>query len=553
MFTGIISWVYKITVSGHTVIVYATIDFCKLVKIGDSVAINGICLTVTEILENKLVFHITEETISKTNIFQSSESESDRMANVELAVKYGDHLGGHLILGHVHTTGNIISLDENGNLWIEIPESFLNCIKYKGSIAINGVSLTIAEIIDNKIRIALIPETIKRTIPMKEGDIVNVEFDTSFINDIQDTDFMTMAIEEGEKGRSTAPPNPWVGCVIVKDGKEISRGYHHRAGEPHAEINAIDNAKGKNLEGSTMYVTLEPCCMFPGKRTGACVDRIIQERISTVIIGTRDPNPHVMNKGAEILEKAGIRVLFQEDINKKIYDNVCFSLRQYIHYRKTGIPYITAKIALTIDNCYATSSNSDRWITHAGSREELYKIWNESQAIIIGAGTVETDTPELNQNDSKSLNNNNDSNDDHDHQNNFKKIIIDGDCLQNLDQKIFSDDMTYVVTSNPDKWEGIDVKLIYVTDTYDIKDVIENISKELPDVMQCIVEGGGILHRSFFEEKFVNELLIFRGPKIYGDEGIKWSMPYMNNIHLYETKLINYNGSNNVLERYIVL
>jgi 3,4-dihydroxy 2-butanone 4-phosphate synthase/GTP cyclohydrolase II len=541
MFTGIISHIFKIEIVESTVILHGGVNFCQLIKIGDSVSVNGICLTVIKIDLDKCYFHITEETISKTNISDFSE----RLANVELAVKYGEHLGGHLILGHIHTTGLVLSLEENGNLWISIPSS--NSVIYKGSIAINGVSLTIAEICENKIRIALIPETIKRTAVLKEGDRVNIEFDSC---SIPKKDPMRIAIDEGEKGKSSAPPNPWVGCVIIKNGKEIGRGYHQKVGEPHAEINAINNAT-ESVENSTLYTTLEPCCYFPGKRTGACVDRIIKEKISKVIIGVKDPNPSVCGKGVTILKEAGIIVLFQEDLDKTIYDEVCHSLREYIHFRKTGLPYITAKIALTVDNCYR--HDFYKWITHAGSREELYKIWTGSQAIILGPNTVQIDNPELTINDSNSLlldNRENVYNFNFNFNFNFKKIIIDGDCLTRLDSKILVDKNTYVVTSNPIKWKGVTDRLIEVKSTYDMESVIRNIHEKFNgSIINCLVEGGGIIHKSLFQENLVDELIIFRSPKIYGKEGYVWNIPPVK-LHLHETKILSYNGENNIMERY---
>jgi 3,4-dihydroxy 2-butanone 4-phosphate synthase/GTP cyclohydrolase II len=536
MFTGIVSHVWKIKVNQNLVILYVTQEFSQLVKLGDSVCVNGICLTVIKIETDKLIFHITEETINKTNLKYIKES----LANVELAVKYGDHLGGHLILGHIHTTGKVLSLEENGNLWIYIDTLKDFSVNYKGSIAINGVSLTVAEVIENKIRIALIPETIKRTIPLKEGDIVNVEFD-SF--SIPKKDPMRIAIEEGKKGRKTAPPNPWVGCVIFKNGKEISRGYHESPGKPHAEINAIEKAK-ESLEGSTLYVTLEPCCLFPGKRTPSCAERIVQEKISKVVIGVLDPNPKVKGKGVEILKNAGITVLLQEDLDKEIYEEVKFNLREYIYYKEKNIPYITAKIALTLDNSYF--SHSERWITHGKSREELYNLWEESQAIILGARTVEKDLPRLTIKDSQLL-----SDKYIDKKFNFKKIIIDGTCLKNLDQEIFSDELTYVVTSNPEKWQQKKVKLIQVKDTYNIEKVIQNIHKTLPDVLHCLVEGGGILHKYFFNSGYVNELTIFRSEKVFGKNGYTWDIPPIE-LTLKEIKTIRQNEETNIFERYIV-
>ena len=541
MFTGIISWVYRLTIVRQNITLYTDEQFCQLVQLGDSVCVNGVCLTVVSVnpIDSTCLFHITEETISKTNFVDCE----NKLVNVELAVRYGEHLGGHLILGHVHTTGTVLSLEENGNLWIYISD--ISPINYKGSIAINGISLTIAEISTDKVRIALIPETVKRTAPMKEGDVVNIEFD-NFSTPAKEP--MRIAIEEGEKGRITAPPNPWVGCVITKNGKIIGKGYHEKPGKSHAEINAINAINSKeNIEGAIIYVTLEPCCSFPGKRTGPCVDRIIKEKISKVVIGVKDPNPLVSGKGVEILRKSGITVLFQEDLDKTIYEEVCFSLRQYLHHKKTGLPYVTAKIALTVDNCYR--SDSQKWITHAGSREELYKLWASSQVIILGPRTVQKDNPELNTNDTNHLDNNTSENNT---RFNFKKVVIDGNCLTHLDSKIFKDPNTYIVTSNPEKWEEMDTKLILVKDTYDMEMVIRKINDKFDGIMHCLVEGGGLIHKSLFRENLVNELIIFRGSKIYGDDGYHWNIP-PTKVHLYETKTLTYNNENNVMERYQIV
>jgi diaminohydroxyphosphoribosylaminopyrimidine deaminase/5-amino-6-(5-phosphoribosylamino)uracil reductase len=126
---------------------------------------------------------------------------------------------------------------------------------------------------------------------------------------------MRLAIQQGENGRTTAPPNPWVGCVIVKNNEEISAGYHKKAGTAHAEIVAI-NSSAVSVSDATMYVTLEPCCHYG--RTGPCTDVLIREQIKRVVIGVLDPDERVSGKGIKQLKEAGIQIDFIEDIDKRI-------------------------------------------------------------------------------------------------------------------------------------------------------------------------------------------------------------------------------------------
>lgn len=536
MFTGLIKWIFEITVDIYMKIVtlYVNEDFCNKIKLGDSVCINGICLTITEIDGLTCKFQITDETINKTNLLYINKC----LTNIELAVQYGDYLGGHLILGHIHDIGKIISLDDRGNLWISISD--VNNVVYKGSIAINGISLTVAEIKENSIRIALIPETIKRVAHMKVNDLVNIEFDNTVM--LKDKEWMRIAIKEGEKGRNTAPPNPWVGCVIVKHNKLLGKGYHQKSGCPHAEINAIINCGEQTIEGATLYVTLEPCCSFPNKKMPPCVDTIIKNKISKVIIGVKDPNPLVSGKGVEILKNAGIEVLFQEDLCKEIYDEVCYSLRQYIYSKKTGLPFCTVKIALSADGCYIDDEQSDKWITHHGSRLELYKLWASSQAVIIGGNTIQKDNCSLTSNDSDFLNK---SNDIFNESFNFKKVIFDGFSLVNTESKIF-DENCIIVTNDFKKWPPY-LKCI---ENNTIKDVLLYLAKL--GVMHCLIEGGGNLHKSFLQTDLVNEIVIFRGSKLLGIDSYHWNVP-QKTISLITAKIIEYDKVKNIMETYTIL
>jgi riboflavin synthase len=177
MFTGIVQFVYKIKVSidNKCVYLYPDIKFLYLLSIGDSVAVDGICLTVVQIEDTYCMFQLSDETISKTAL----SCYSEKLANIELPIKFGSFVGGHIMSGHIHQTGILISRSDNGDLWIDLQSDAKKLTRYKGSIAINGISLTVAEIKDTMIRLCLIPETINRTNlgSTNINDKLNIEFD----------------------------------------------------------------------------------------------------------------------------------------------------------------------------------------------------------------------------------------------------------------------------------------------------------------------------------------------------------------------------------------
>ncbi len=203
----------------------------------------------------------------------------------------------------------------------------------------------------------------------------------------EDKKYMEKAIRLAEKGRGKTSPNPMVGTVIVKDGVVISSGYHHRAGLPHAEIEAIKNSK-EPLDNSTMYVTLEPCT-FQGK-TPPCTKEIIKHNFKEIVIGCIDPNPLVNGKGVEFLKKSGLKVrtgLMKEKIE----------LQNEIFFKqiKTGVPFICYKIASSIDGKLATKSSDSKWITSEESREGVQRIRSEYDCILTGINTILKDNPYL--------------------------------------------------------------------------------------------------------------------------------------------------------------
>ena len=167
-----------------------------------------------------------------------------------------------------------------------------------------------------------------------------------------DQDYMRQALLLASKGLGKTSPNPMVGAIIVNDGKIIGRGYHHKFGGKHAEVNAIESAE-ESLDGATLYVTLEPCCHH-GK-TPPCTDAVIQNKLGRVVIGTLDPNPRVNSRSVELLSKHGI------ETTVGVLEEECRSLNEaHFKYMITGLPLVTVKFAQTLDGRIATTTGSSQ-------------------------------------------------------------------------------------------------------------------------------------------------------------------------------------------------
>ncbi|MFZ3156397.1 MAG: bifunctional diaminohydroxyphosphoribosylaminopyrimidine deaminase/5-amino-6-(5-phosphoribosylamino)uracil reductase RibD, partial [Smithella sp.] len=204
---------------------------------------------------------------------------------------------------------------------------------------------------------------------------------------MNDEYYMKLAIALARKGRFYVGPNPMVGAVIVKKGMIIGRGYHQRFGGNHAEINAIHNA-GEDIAGSTLYVTLEPCC-HEGK-TPPCTDSIIKHKIARVVIGAIDSNPLVSCQGINYLQSCGI------EVKTGVLENECRKLNEkFFHYIETGLPFITVKYAQTLDGRIATATGESQWISSTASLKFAHQLRAEHDAILVGRKTVDKDNPEL--------------------------------------------------------------------------------------------------------------------------------------------------------------
>lgn len=324
---------------------------------------------------------------------------------------------------------------------------------------------------------------------------------------IPDEFYMKRCIELAKKGSGYVSPNPMVGCVIVKNGKIISEGYHRKFGQFHAERIAINSAhsKGIKLKGSTLYVNLEPCTHY-GK-TPPCVNIIIEHKINRVVIGAIDPNPIISGKGIAILKKNNL------DVTTGVLENECKELnRFFLKYIKTGLPYVTLKAAQTLDGKIADINNKSKWISSIASRKLVHKWRSEYDAVLIGRRTLECDNPSLTARLVKGRN--------------PFRIVIDKDLKSDTNFNLFSDkftDKTIIITSEePDihlkklldkRW----IKVIKAK-TKDGKIVLRDALRKLAKIgiASIMVEGGAYTFSEFINQRAADQLAIFTAPILMG-------------------------------------
>lgn len=206
--------------------------------------------------------------------------------------------------------------------------------------------------------------------------------------DDRDATYMAKALRLAAKGRGDTSPNPMVGAVVVSKNRAVGHGYHRRAGGPHAEAIAL-KAAGNRARGGTLYVTLEPCC-HTSKRTPPCVPTIIGSKLRRVVIAVQDPNPQVQGRGISLLRRAGIDVAVGclRDRAERLNE-------AYIHWIRTGRPFVLMKAAMTLDGKIATAAGESRWITGESSRLEAHRLRRRVDAVMVGIGTIVKDDPQL--------------------------------------------------------------------------------------------------------------------------------------------------------------
>ena len=334
----------------------------------------------------------------------------------------------------------------------------------------------------------------------------------------EDIKFMKLVLALARKGEGHTSPNPMVGALIVKNRQIIGSGYHTYAGANHAEICAIEDA-GRKAKNGTLYVNLEPC-VHTNKKTPPCVPAIIKSGFSKVVIGMIDPNSLVNGKGIRALEMANIQTVCgvmekqANDLNKV-----------YVKYITTKSPFVTAKYAMSIDGKIATRTGDSKWISNDKSRRFVHRLRSLSDAVLVGLNTVVKDDPRLTPRHSKIVGRM------------PIRIVLDSKARISLKSKILNirDAPTIIAVteraskSNVEKLKQIGVEVICCKSNknklVDICDLLTKLGKK--GIMSVLIEGGSGVMSSFIEERAVDRIYTFIGPKIIG--GNAAPVPFVNN------------------------
>lgn len=325
---------------------------------------------------------------------------------------------------------------------------------------------------------------------------------------MNDQDYMRRAIDLAKRGAGWTSPNPLVGAVIVKDGRVIGEGWHEKCGELHAERNALKHCT-EDPAGATIYVTLEPCCHHG--RTPPCTEALIENGISRVVIGSRDPNPLVAGKGAQLLRAAGITV--EEDFLRE----ECDELNPiFFHYITTKRPYVAVKYAMTADGKLATVTGASQWITGEEARAHVHTLRGRYRAILAGIGTVLADDPMLNCRRSGGRD--------------PVRVICDSRLRIPLDCQICRTAMqqdTIVACAAEDAekraaLEKLGVTVLCLPDgdgRVDLKALTEALGARGID--SVLIEGGGEIHESALEAGIVQRVYAYVGAQLFGGRTAK--------------------------------
>lgn len=317
---------------------------------------------------------------------------------------------------------------------------------------------------------------------------------------------MSRALELARLGRGRTSPNPPVGAVVVSNGRIVGEGWHRKAGTPHAEVHALSEA-GPGARGASLYVTLEPCC-HRNKRTPPCVDAVLGSGVSRVVVSAVDPNPRVRGKGIASLRRAGIEVVagILEEEGRGV-------IREYAWHVRTGFPFVTLKLAQSLDGKIATARGESKWITGPAARGVVQKMRAEADAVMVGAGTVRRDDPSLVprgpwSDGRRPL-----------------RIIVDGNLSIQPGAKMLADGMGPVLIAcrrdaSPVRRRRLEkggaeiAAFPAVRGGIDVRRLMETLGAR--GVMSVLVEGGGDLAASLLSAGVVREVVFFVAPVIVG-------------------------------------
>ena len=331
-----------------------------------------------------------------------------------------------------------------------------------------------------------------------------------------DRAYMLRALRLAARARGRTSPNPMVGCVLVKGGRIVGAGYHHRAGLPHAEAEALA-AAGRKARGATAYVTLEPCNHIG--RTGPCSEALIAAGVARVVVAMADPNPKVAGGGAARLRAAGIPVeigLCEAEARELVGG--------FVSWVVTGRPRVTLKAAITLDGRIATRSGDSRWVTGEAARAEVHRMRDACDAILVGVGTVTADDPALTtrltarraggggRRGRDPL-----------------RVILDGMLQIDEEARVIGPGALVVCTRRASRVKeqalrarGADVaRLEGSRGLVETSAVLDELGRR--GVLELLVEGGAEVHGGFLRARLADRVVAFIAPKIAGSDGVPFA------------------------------
>ncbi|UCH35565.1 MAG: bifunctional diaminohydroxyphosphoribosylaminopyrimidine deaminase/5-amino-6-(5-phosphoribosylamino)uracil reductase RibD [Armatimonadota bacterium] len=319
-----------------------------------------------------------------------------------------------------------------------------------------------------------------------------------------DERLMSQALRLALRGQGEASPNPMVGAVIVSGEAVVGAGYHRGPGTKHAEIVALEQA-GEKARGAMMYLTLEPCTHHG--RTPPCAPRVCEASLARVVVASEDPNPKVAGAGIEALRQAGIEVeagLLREQENRLN--------EAYRKYMTTGRPFVTLKIAMSLDGKIATSTGESRWITGERARAMAHRMRRNSNAVMVGIGTVLADNPALTVRHGRA-------------RRQPLRVVVDSEARTPRSAKVIhgGDPPGLIAVTDRARGEAVEalrregaevIALPSREGRVDLAALLEELGRR--EVAALLVEGGGELVASFIEQDLGDKIVVFIAPKIIG-------------------------------------
>lgn len=290
-----------------------------------------------------------------------------------------------------------------------------------------------------------------------------------------DASLMARAVARAAHARLVAPPNPWVGAVVVSSDGTSFEGATRRPGGLHAERVALERA-GDRARGSTLYVTLEPCSHHG--RTPPCVEAVLAAGVARVVVGLEDPDPRVAGRGVDALRRAGVEV----DVGVGA-DAVAAQLEPYLHHRRTGRPWVVLKLAATLDGRTAAPDGTSQWITGPVARADVHRLRAQSDAICVGAGTVRLDDPHLT----------------------VREVVAPDGAPPRQPLRVV------LGTAPPEAAVQPCLEL-----AGPLEDVLDELGRR--DVVQLLVEGGANVAGAFHRGGLVDQYVVYLAPALFGGQ-----------------------------------